>query len=79
MRYWSTFLIILGLVFIQAGPIHSTTSSQTIPVLNLDDVTINPIVSEFIDEEIKEAEANKAPCLIVKLDTPGGFWLPREP
>lgn len=48
-------------------------ASQTIPVIQLTDDTINPVTSEYITKAIDRAELKQAPCLIIKLDTPGGL------
>lgn len=48
-------------------------ASQTIPVIQLTDDTINPVTSEYITKAIDRAENEQAPCLIIKLDTPGGL------
>jgi membrane-bound serine protease (ClpP class) len=44
------------------------------PVVYLLDVdgTINPAVLDYITKGIEKATANKAACLIIRLDTPGG-------
>ncbi len=44
-----------------------------IPIIQLMDDTINPVTSEYITKAIDRAEQQQAPCLIIKLDTPGGL------
>lgn len=59
------FIFLFGLSHLYAGEI--------IPVIQLSDDTINPVTSEYIIKAIDRAENMQAPCLIIKLDTPGGL------
>lgn len=43
-------------------------------VITIDGV-INPVVAEFITKSIKHASSEKAECLIIQMDTPGGLDL----
>lgn len=65
-------LIALGAVYFLFFP-PTTSAGQTIPIIQLNDDTINPITSEYITKAIDRAELKQAPCLIIKLDTPGGL------
>ncbi|OGQ33058.1 MAG: hypothetical protein A3I75_04875 [Deltaproteobacteria bacterium RIFCSPLOWO2_02_FULL_50_16] len=65
--------VFLGLLALSFAAHSASGTVKNIPVLILDDVIVNPIVSEFIEEGIREAEEQKAPCLILQLDTPGGL------
>jgi len=42
-------------------------------IITIDDYVINPVIAEYIIKTIKKAESEKAECLIVELDTPGGL------
>jgi membrane-bound serine protease (ClpP class) len=48
----------------EQGPIYRIT---------LDDEIINPVAAEYIISAIDRAEKEKAACLIIELDTPGGL------
>lgn len=53
---------------------HSAFSSQpAVHVLRISDVIISPAIQEYISGGIKRAEEEKAECLIIELDTPGGL------
>lgn len=41
--------------------------------VRLEDETINPIVARFLGRTIEQAESERAECLVVVLDTPGGL------
>ena len=45
----------------------------SVTVLYINDAVINPVIHEYIREGIRSAEAEKAQCLIIELDTPGGL------
>jgi len=47
--------------------------AKTIQMIQLDDDTINPITAEYIIGAVERAENERAECLIIKLDTPGGL------
>jgi membrane-bound serine protease (ClpP class) len=46
--------------------------AQQVRVITLDG-TINPVASDFIRRSIKEASAQRAECLVIRLNTPGGL------
>lgn len=48
------------------------TKSQTVVSMEIDG-TINPLTSAFIHNGIEKAKAEKADCLIIHLNTPGGL------
>jgi membrane-bound serine protease (ClpP class) len=47
-------------------------SAQTVVSMKIDG-PINPVVTEFIHDGIKKAKKEKAECLIIHLNTPGGL------
>jgi membrane-bound serine protease (ClpP class) len=49
-----------------------TTPNSSIYLLQLNGI-INPITSQYVVGGIEDAEAEKAECLILQLDTPGGL------
>lgn len=44
-----------------------------IDVVKIDNYIINPVTAKFISDSIDSATKNKAICLIIELDTPGGL------
>ncbi|PIU55726.1 MAG: serine protease, partial [Deltaproteobacteria bacterium CG07_land_8_20_14_0_80_38_7] len=52
---------------------YSNSQGSSVYVASIEDDIINPIMAEYIDHAVKEAEVNNAECLIIKLDTPGGL------
>ncbi|MEW5767200.1 MAG: nodulation protein NfeD [bacterium] len=46
--------------------------SETVRVIRVEGV-IDPIVANYITRNIKQAEEDKAVCLIIEIDTPGGL------
>jgi len=47
-------------------------SAQTVIFIKLDR-TINPATAEFIHRSIEKASREKAECLVIQLNTPGGL------
>jgi membrane-bound serine protease (ClpP class) len=62
------FVLVFSFVFIATAQ-----QSQKALVIELNDDIINPVTSEYISHAIDKAEKQKAQCLIIKLDTPGGL------
>jgi len=46
--------------------------TQVVYVISID-ATINPATAEYLHEEIRRAENDRAECLVVRLNTPGGL------
>ena len=63
------FLSAVLCAFVFSGSVHA----NTIHIIQLDDDTINPVTAEYIVEAVERAENERAQCLIIKLDTPGGL------
>ena len=59
------YLIILFLLPLLAN-------AQTVVALKIDG-TINPVTADFIHQGIEKAEREKAECLLIELNTPGGL------
>ncbi|HEX6181561.1 MAG TPA: nodulation protein NfeD, partial [Chitinophagaceae bacterium] len=49
-----------------------TANAQRVIVINIDG-SINPASASFIERSIKKAQNEKAQCLVIKLNTPGGL------
>ena len=55
-------------------PCMSFSQSKNAEVITIDGV-INPVVAEFITKSIRRAASQRAECLIIQMDTPGGLDL----
>lgn len=53
-------------------PFSILFASQTVHVITLD-ATINPATADFVHDAIARANEDKAECLIIRLNTPGGL------
>lgn len=60
------------LVFLFSLSYSSLTASQIAHVITVD-ATINPASADFIHEAIARATTEKAECLVIRLNTPGGL------
>lgn len=67
----SMVLIIAGIYMLPQGGISA--SNKKAMVIDLNDVTINPITSEYITDAIDKAETEGYSLIICRLDTPGGL------
>lgn len=63
------FLWGLALFFI---PWNSSGQRKQVDVIKISDA-ITPAVAEFINKSIEQATKNRAECLVIQLDTPGGL------
>ena len=53
---------------------QSTASLEPLVLqVRLEGVTISPVIAKFLERAIRQAEDERAQCLIVQLDTPGGL------
>jgi len=57
--------------------IATFAAAQSIPVVTVDGA-INPVSADFILRNLEDAIAEDAPCMILKLDTPGGLMSTTE-
>jgi len=74
------FLRWLPLLFLLAmlpGVVVAQTSSPTIDVLHAEG-TINPVLADYIERGINQAEEDNAIACIIQLDTPGGLLASTE-
>ena len=65
---WLVLPVIAGL----GGSLIAAASPSTVEVLTVDG-TIVPVIADYIDRGISEAEKNGATVCIIELDTPGGL------
>jgi membrane-bound serine protease (ClpP class) len=65
MKYLLPYCIFLALFI-------STTNAQTVVSMKIDGA-INPVTSDFINDGIEKAKKDKAECLVIHLNTPGGL------
>jgi membrane-bound serine protease (ClpP class) len=70
LRIIFLFLVLLAAVLVTSG-VHAQTSGA-VYVLTIDG-TINPVLVDYVDRGIQEAENNGAQAVIIQLDTPGGL------
>jgi len=66
---WLPLLFLLAMLPISVG---AQTSSPTIDVLHAEG-TINPVLADYIERGINQAEEDNAVACIIQLDTPGGL------
>ena len=65
MKHLLPYCIVLALFV-------STTNGQIVVSMKIDGA-INPVTSDFISDGIEKAKKDKAECLIIHLNTPGGL------
>ena len=70
LRIFFLFAVLLAAVFITSSVQAQT--NNTVYVLTIKG-TINPVLVDYIDRGIQEAENNGAHAVIIQLDTPGGL------
>ncbi len=64
--------LLLGLLIVFAIATQVQAASSSIYVLRIEG-TINPVLIDYIERGIDQAEENNATALIIQLDTPGGL------
>jgi len=70
-KYAYIFMILLGM-FSTFLPWDSSGQRKQVDVIKINDA-ITPAVAEFISKSIDQAVKNRAECLVIQLDTPGGL------
>ena len=65
-------ILLLGLLITASISITAQAASPTIAVLTIDGV-INPVLADYIERGIEDAEDSNAKAVIIKMDTPGGL------
>lgn len=66
--FWKQFCLLSLLLFFNVFLL----SAQKVISISIND-GINPATAEFIEQGIKKAEKEKAECLVINLNTPGGL------
>jgi len=72
LRFLRLFLLLLLLLATLPVVIGAQTSNPTIDVLHAKGV-INPVLADYIERGINQAEEDNAVACIIQLDTPGGL------
>jgi len=65
-------LLLLGLVITASIAVEAEAASSRIDVLHVEGV-INPVLVDYIERGIEQAEDNNAIACIIQMDTPGGL------
>lgn len=65
-------LLLVGLLVTAFIAIEAQAATPTIDVLHVED-TINPVLVDYIERGIKQAEEDNAIACVIKMDTPGGL------
>ncbi|NQT04848.1 MAG: nodulation protein NfeD [Dehalococcoidia bacterium] len=65
-------LILIGLLLAVSIVAHAQTESPRIDVLTVKG-TINPVLTDYIERGIEQAEETGASAVIIQMDTPGGL------
>ena len=65
-------ILLLGLLIAASISFTAQAASPTIVVLNIDGV-INPVLADYIERGIEDAEERNATACIIQMDTPGGL------
>jgi membrane-bound serine protease (ClpP class) len=73
MRIFFLLIFALGML----SPVMANAASPVIHVLQVDGIIV-PVVADFIDQGITEAENRGATAVVIKLNTPGGLLAPTE-
>jgi len=65
-------IFLLGILTVGAIAIEAHATTPTVDVLHVKG-TINPVLVDYIERGINDAEENNATACIIQLDTPGGL------
>lgn len=72
-RFYWNFLFICAGCFLLFAQSAFSVPDKSVHLIQLNDDTINPVTAEYISQSIDRAYEEKAECLIIKMDTPGGL------
>ncbi|MFP3897774.1 MAG: NfeD family protein [Dehalococcoidia bacterium] len=72
LRLFFLALLVLAVVAGLAGSMIAVASPTTVEILRVEGVIV-PVVADYIDRGITEAERNGATACIIELNTPGGL------
>ena len=56
-----------------SGRCEETAGSPVVVRIRLENEAITPVVAQFLERAIREADKQRAQCLVVELSTPGGY------
>jgi membrane-bound serine protease (ClpP class) len=70
-RFLFSMLFLLGLLLL-ALPWHTAAQKKAVYVIEIQDA-ITPAAAHFIQRALNRASRDRAECLIIQLDTPGGL------
>ncbi len=65
-------LVLIGLLLVSSIAAHVQAATPRVDVLTIKG-TINPVLIDYVDRGIEEAEDSGAEALIIQMDTPGGL------
>ncbi len=73
--FFSLFLLgLVLLVFSASMPAQEKTAQKVVDVIKINDV-ITPAIADYIRKSIEQSMEDKAECLVIQMDTPGGLDL----
>jgi len=72
MLKYMRLLLLLGLIITASITIEAEAASSRIDVLHANGV-INPVLADYIERGIEQAEDNNVIAVIIQMDTPGGL------
>src|SRR3990172_583163 len=73
LRLSSLLLILVGLFVAVVAPGAGLAASSRVDIMHIDGVIV-PVVGDYVDRGIRQAEANGASAVIIELSTPGGDY-----
>ena len=65
-------ILLLGLLIVAGTAVGAQAAAPTVAVLKIDGV-INPVLADYIERGIEDAEDSNATVCIIQMDTPGGL------
>ncbi len=64
---------VIAFGYVASGWSDEPASSAAVLRIQLENEAITPVVAQFLERGIREAEEQRAQCLVVELSTPGGY------
>ena len=72
LRFFFLALLVLSIAAGLGGSLIAAASTTTVEVLTVDGIIV-PVIADYIDRGISQAEKNGATVCIIELNTPGGL------
>jgi len=72
LRFFSLALLVLSIAAGLGGSLIAAASTTTVEVLTVEGIIV-PVIADYIDRGISQAEKNGATVCIIELNTPGGL------